>query len=1040
MPIVSRVAEPITSLATGVLPDMTSLHDDSDTTVLGAAFRQNNLVASGITSWHFTGGINNEVDPNYSAWNEIKGTPYEQHWDAFAASNNSRYTKALMQQIDREEKDKRTLDSSGWAGTFANLGAVVVDPTILIPVGGELAKAGQAYRVLRAGAETAAKSAAAVGVQEVGLQATQSTRPIEESAQNVGFGLVLGGLLGTGAAALLSKAEKKAAQKAFDTILTHDPVSAGAAATSKSLGIENLTVGPGAEGIAKSTQLLSPNLRLNFSPSAVARQLGQELGESSVYQTGHDLGITTGPAIERLAGNAYRSHAARAAKALNSAFKDMKKAGIRMSSDEFLSKVGVASSLNEAENDFILRAANEARSEMQPLFDQAKAIGIFKEGDDVRFADAYFPRQYKRKVMIAGENEIKPKLAAWIEKHIQERYAKAAETFRTKVGELAEKVAAGDEEAIKSQKKLESSFAKKWETKNLGEGVDPHNPDAATPNFGNLSKLIVEDFYQKVTGRDYGSSATIDPDYLTSVARGPIKERTLPVPDRVLHELGILETRADIVWKHYARVMAADIELTRKFGSPRLDNQLKDLADDYAKLREGVTDPKKLLELDKRQRHDQRDIEGLRDLIRGTYKIHENQGAFARIARVAGAFQFITKMGGVVPRSLSDIYRPAMVHGLAPYMSEGIAPIIRNFKAFKMTVNESKLAGIVVERELQHRMMAYSSLRDPLERGTAVERFMENATRLAGKWSGINLWNDFMKSVSSTLSQNRILGGKLPERTLTFLGIDPGTSKAIQEQFAAHGEIIDGVHVANTEQWTDQNAVRAFRAAVGKDVDSMIVTPGVGDTPLFAHTPTGRLLLQFKSYTLSSHQKVVMRGLQENKARFISGMIGMTAIGMLSATISAWRAGASTWDKFKKSAENPGFLISEGLDSSGFFSLPFDIANTQERLGQSAGFSFNPIKTPALAVGSWAEPTSSMEGKTIHYSERGPAEVLGGPTVGTAADIAKATGAGVKKARGKELNKSDVNTVNRIIPFQSYVGMREALQAFEGNSPYMKEQ
>jgi hypothetical protein len=81
-----------------------------------------------------------------------------------------------------------------------------------------------------------------------------------------------------------------------------------------------------------------------------------------------------------------------------------------------------------------------------------------------------------------------------------------------------------------------------------------------------------------------------------------------------------------------------------------------------------------------------------------------------------------------------------------------------------------------------------------------------------------------------------------------------------------------------------------------------------------------------------------------------------------------------------------------------------------------------------------------MEGKTIHYSERGPAEVLGGPTVGTAADIAKATGAGVKKARGKELNKSDINAVNRIVPFQSYVGMREALQAFEGNSPYMKEQ
>jgi hypothetical protein len=124
---------------------------------------------------------------------------------------------------------------------------------------------------------------------------------------------------------------------------------------------------------------------------------------------------------------------------------------------------------------------------------------------------------------------------------------------------------------------------------------------------------------------------------------------------------------------------------------------------------------------------------------------------------------------------------------------------------------------------------------------------------------------------------------------MAFLGIDPEMNAAIQAQFKAHGDVLDGVHVANTEHWTDENAVRAFRAAVGKDVDSTIVTPSVGDLPLLAHTPLGRLLLQFRSYTLSSHQKVVIRGLQEGKAKFVSGMVGMTALGMLSATLKAWR-------------------------------------------------------------------------------------------------------------------------------------------------------
>lgn len=1043
MPIVSRANDPLTSLATGVLPDPTEVNESSDSTVLGAAFRQSNLVGSTITKWHFTGGLNNELDPNYSAWDEIKNSPYEQYWDKFAVSNNSRYTAALKSQIDRENNDRRTLDASGWAGTLANLGASVVDPTIFIPVGGEIAKGIEGYRVLRAGIGTGLATGAAVGAQELGLQLTQETRPLEESAQNIGFGVILGGLIGSGAAALLSRAERKLAQKGFDTILdqTTQPVSAGAAAREPSLGLENLTIaGTAARGLAEASEKLSPNLRLNSSPSGVARQLGQELGEASVYQTGHEAGITVGPSVERLAGMTMRARVAAGFDALNTAYRDMRRAGINMSFDDFSSAVGRASSVGDkADNEFISRAATAMRKYIgDQYFDEAKALGIFKDEDKVAFAESYFPRQYKRKFMIANENTVKPKLVEWMNAHIQGKYLKAAESLRTKLGELADKIAAGDEEAIAQGKKLQRSFANKWEIKHLGEGVDPLNANAAAPDFTNLSKLIIDDFYQKVTGRDYGSSASIDPDYLTPIARGPIRERTLPIPDTVLNELGVLENRADIVWRHFARVMSADLELTRKYGSTTLDQQLKDLAEEYARLREGVTDPKKLLELDKRQRHDQRDIEALRDLIRGTYKIHDAIGNWGRISRIAGMFQFITKMGGIVIPSLSDLYRPAMVHGLAPYMSDGIGPLLKNFEAFKMTVAESKLAGIVVERELASRMMAYSSLRDPLERGTAIERFMENATRIAGKWSGINLWNDFVKSVSSTLSQNRILSGKISDRTLAFLGIDPGMKEAIAKQFAEHGEILDGVHVANTEAWTDENAVRAFRAAVGKDVDSMIVTPGVGDVPLFAHTPTGRLLLQFKSYTLSSHQKVVMRGLQENKAKFISGMVGMTAIGMLSVTLAAWRNGQQTWEKFKKASENPGYLLSEGLDSSGVFSLPFDIADTSERLSQSAGYSLNPLKTPAMAVGSWANPTASEQGKTIHYTGKEPITVLSGPTAGLISDIPPVVRAGVHVTQGKKPKQGEINAVNRMIPYQSYFGMREALQAFEGNSPYVE--
>jgi hypothetical protein len=43
----------------------------------------------------------------------------------------------------------------------------------------------------------------------------------------------------------------------------------------------------------------------------------------------------------------------------------------------------------------------------------------------------------------------------------------------------------------------------------------------------------------------------------------------------MLTQQGVLENRASDVLRRYSRTLAADVELTRKFGSPRMDDQLK---------------------------------------------------------------------------------------------------------------------------------------------------------------------------------------------------------------------------------------------------------------------------------------------------------------------------------------------------------------------------------------------------------------------------------------------------------------------------------
>jgi hypothetical protein len=90
-------------------------------------------------------------------------------------------------------------------------------------------------------------------------------------------------------------------------------------------------------------------------------------------------------------------------------------------------------------------------------------------------------------------------------------------------------------------------------------------------------------------------------------------------------------------------------------------------------------------------------------------------------------------------------------------------------------------------------------------------------------------------------------------------------AERIAKQFATHGETVDGVKVANTEQWTDPVAVRAYRAAMNKDVDSIIVQKS---SPTCRCSPTRRPERRCcsSSRSRSPRIKVLLRGLQEDQA------------------------------------------------------------------------------------------------------------------------------------------------------------------------------
>lgn len=565
---------------------------------------------------------------------------------------------------------------------------------------------------------------------------------------------------------------------------------------------------------------------------------------------------------------------------------------------------------------------------------------------------------------------------------------------------------------------------------------------------------IVDDIFRQLTSRANRGMPSYD---MVMSSRGPLKERTFNIPDELIEEF--LENDIELIARRYARVMSADVELAnmdRRMGgkgSPDLQSQIERLTADYQELRDAVhasdmepkTKEKALLDLAKREASDIEDIEGVRDLLRGQYKVDSQHTNFAKVLRTAGTFNYIRTLGGVLASSLSDVMRPIMTNGLMRYMGEGITPLITDMKSVKMAVEDAKLIGAVTERMTQSRIATMAELADPYAHNSPFERLLDNMSVAFSKMTLLPWWNDMHKSIASVLTQNRVLkNAQMDYANLTpaelkymgFVGIDEHMAQRIARQFSQYGDIEGNVHIPGIERWDDDGARRAFAAAVNKDVDGTIVTKSVADVPLFANTPAGRAFLQFKTFALASNQRMLMRGLQEGPGSIMTGIIGMSTIGMMTYAFKQLESGRDLSD-------NPGTWIAEGLDRSGLFATAFEINSVFEKLG-GPGFYW-----AAAHGGQMINPDADRMQRASRFANRDAFGAFLGPSFQLGTDTAQLLGIPARAMSGDfELKESDVNRAFKMAPFATLPYWRwiieggfglDNLDGFRGVKPEVKD-
>lgn len=967
------------------------------TQVSGAAMRQENDIYNAyqaLTAPRF------EEEDDHSPLDEVQNTKYEQYLDSFVASRSSAETEFIKTKIDTEEKDREILADAGGAGLAASIASGLISPTTFLP-GGVFYKGAKTSQVaLKTARSTAVAGAGAVAIQEGVLQSDQELRTGTESAVAIGAGAILAGLLGGGAAAALSTSERQTLTKTLDN---YQDVMAGL--EEEFSGVGNRSVGAAQTdtrtGKLKDADFIKklpiinqqdPSIRLKLSDSTVSRRAINDLAENPLENVENAdfvasskggsvesrMKVWQGPLAQSLddVSEGYKSYffgkeSGSFKRAIAPIASEVTKHN-KLTYTEFKIEVGKALRRNDQhEISEVAQAAQSFRKNVfEPGKQQAIQNGLLDADVDVRTAQSYLTRVYNRELIEARRGEFKGVL----QKHFEGQRLSASRQF--------------DEMTVK------------------GEKIDD---DLA--EFSNLSPAEIEGFVEDTIDRILGTAPGRTSYDLVAGPRGPLRERVLNIPD--VHIENFLESDIELIGRQYTNTMSADVELASKFGEADLSTKIEEVREDYNKRISKAKTEKQRTALEAQKKDDIRDIEAVRDRLRGTYKIPDNpSGGLVRTGRVVRNLNYLRLLGGMTLSAIPDLGKVMFAHtGATNFINAGIGPMLANTKKWRIGAEEIKLAGTALDMTLDSRAMAIADVMDNYGRHSKFERMLSTGASKFGLVSLMAPWNATAKQVAGTIVMSRLLRVVSSDvispkdiRLLASSSIDEELAGRIASEFKKHGQQEDALYLPNTLEWTDDEARRALRAAIVRDVDKVVVTPGQ-DKPLWMSHEVGGLIGQFKSFGVASVQRTLLAGIQQRDAAAFSGAMMMIALGGVSYGLKEKTAGRDVSD-------DPKVWLANAVDRSGLLGWLMDANNITEKLtGGVVGLS-------------------AVTGEQIsRYQSRNVTGAFLGPTADMVADMFQVTSSAFKG----DFTESDIRKTRRLIPLQNLFYLRSVLDGVESN-------
>jgi hypothetical protein len=496
-------------------------------------------------------------------------------------------------------------------------------------------------------------------------------------------------------------------------------------------------------------------------------------------------------------------------------------------------------------------------------------------------------------------------------------------------------------------------------------------------------------------------------------ARGALAARRFAIPDHLIADF--LETDVEKVVSDHLRTMVPDVLLTEKFGDVEMSDVFRKINAEYAGLIENAKSESARVKLRKEQEGVIARLAGMRDRIRGVYGFNPNavmQGA-ARAVGFAKNVNLLTSGGSFALTSMVDMAGSIFRYGLGTVMQDAWVPFLRAMTGggdeWKQAARQYKAMGIANELALATRSRAITDITDLYRPQSRVERGLQWG---ADKYMVANLlapWTDWGKINASIVAGNEILraskavaNGTATKKQIAQLaesGIPDWLAPRIWQEFSAEGsgEIVNGVHLPNTDRWKNSQARQAFEGAVGREADIAIITPGQ-EKPLWMSDPVLSVFGQFKSFMAASTQRLLIANLQRADAQVLQGLIFSIGMGMLSYKLNAMAGGTPVSDR-------PQDWIKEGISRSGVLGW-FEEGNAMASKMTRGGVDVYRL------IGA-DKPLS-------RYASRSALDSILGPTAGKIGSVLQVTGS----AATGDWTQNDTKALRRLIATQNLFYIR----------------